>query len=75
MRKVTLLIPVVTISLASCAMDVPAGKVPSVIENTLQSKFPNATKMDWEKKGELYEVEFNMNNVEYMAYLIHRQNW
>jgi hypothetical protein len=34
--------------------------VPSVVVNAFQQKFPKAYDLEWEKKGEWYEVEFDL---------------
>lgn len=35
-------------------------KVPAVVVNTLQTQFPSARGVDWEKKGGLYEADFDV---------------
>lgn len=40
------------------AQDIPQSQVPAVVINSFQQKFPKAADMDWELKGDLYEVEF-----------------
>lgn len=36
-------------------------EVPSVIVNRFQQEFPKAKDIDWERKGDYYEVEFEMD--------------
>ncbi len=44
----------------STAKDIPQSLVPSVIVNKFQQQFPNAQDIEWEIKGEYYEVEFEI---------------
>lgn len=38
--------------------DLSQSQVPSVVVNKFQQAFPKAFDVEWEKKGELYKVEF-----------------
>ncbi len=69
MKSLSLFITALSTTLISCAQDIPASKVPSVVQNTLQSTFSNAAKIEWEKKGNLYEAEFEIDNTEYTAHI------
>lgn len=69
MKGLSLVITALAITLISCAQDIPASKVPSVVQNTLQSTFSNAAKVEWEKKGTLYEAEFEIDKTEYTAHI------
>src|SRR5690554_3791326 len=40
------------------AQDVPESQVPSAIVNNFKKDFPNASDVEWERKGEQYKVEF-----------------
>lgn len=42
------------------AKDIPQSLVPSVIVNKFQQSYPNARDIEWEMKGEVYEVEFEL---------------
>lgn len=44
------------------AQDVPQVEVPSLVLNAFQSKYSNATDVEWEKQGDLYKVEFEIGN-------------
>jgi uncharacterized membrane protein YkoI len=60
MKKLfVVIIPLLT-ALASCAQDVSQSSVPSLVLNAFQQKFPKASDVEWEKKGDLYEVEFDL---------------
>lgn len=40
------------------AQDIAQKDVPSAIVNQFKKAYPNARDVEWEKKGDLYEVEF-----------------
>lgn len=54
----SLLLAALNLSLVSCAQNVAPGNVPAIVVNTFQQQFPKAADIEWEKKGNLYEVEF-----------------
>ncbi len=45
---------------SAIGQDIPQRKVPSLIVNKFQQNFPEARDLDWEMKGENYEVEFEV---------------
>ena len=56
------------IAVTSCnSQNVAQEKVPAVVVNTLQTQFPNANRIDWEKKGAVYEADFDMAGSEDMT--------
>lgn len=54
-------------TIISCDNDIALSEVPSVVENTFKSTFPNARDVEWEKYGEDFEVDFELNNIDYSA--------
>lgn len=42
------------------AQDIPQSQVPSVVLNAFKKEFPKASDMEWELKGDVYEVEFEI---------------
>lgn len=48
------------ISLSAQAQDIPQDQVPSVVLNAFQAKFPNATEVEWELKGDQYNADFEV---------------
>jgi hypothetical protein len=58
-KLLTFAIPLLT-AISSCAQEVPQNLVPSVVVNSFQQKFPKASDIEWEKKGDLYEAEFDL---------------
>jgi hypothetical protein len=42
------------------AQDVPESEVPSVIVNSFKKEFPKARDVEWELKGDQYNVEFEI---------------
>lgn len=43
------------------AQDLEVSDVPSVVINKFNNAFPKASDIEWEKKGELYNAEFDLN--------------
>lgn len=50
-----------------CDDDIPSSEIPSVVKNTFKSKFHNATDVEWENYGDDFEVDFEMNAIDYSA--------
>lgn len=69
MKSAILLMTVISVSLVSCGQDIPASKVPSVVQNTVQAKFVNAVKIEWEKKNNFYEAEFDIDKTDYKVHV------
>ena len=69
MKCIALVATATLFSLWSCSQDIPADKVPSVVLNTVQTKFGSASKIEWEKKNNLYEAEFKKDSTEYAVYI------
>lgn len=42
----------------SFGQEIPQSQVPSLIVNNFQKQFPSISGVEWELKGDLYEVEF-----------------
>lgn len=42
-------------------------EIPSIVINSLSAKFENANNVEWKKKKDLYEAEFELNKVIYKA--------
>lgn len=53
----------------SKAQDLRQDQVPSVVLNAFQTKYPKATDVDWELKGELYEVDFEIDRTDYDVWI------
>lgn len=54
-------------SLPSFSQDIPAAQVPPAVTKSFASYFPNTSKQEWEKKGNLYEAEFNVKRADHKA--------
>lgn len=67
--KLRLLFAALFISATVLAQDIPASQMPAAVTNTFKAKFPNTSHLEWEKKGDLYEAEFHVNNVDHKALL------
>lgn len=64
MRKNTLIILAAGLLFSSIVtgQDISQSDVPSVIVNKFKSAYPQVADADWEMDGELYKVEFEMEN-------------
>jgi len=59
MKNLILTISILSLSFNHIsAQNIHQNEVPSVILNNFQKSFPKAADIDWEIKGNLYEVEF-----------------
>lgn len=55
------------LTMASCSSDIKESKVPSVVKNTLVTKFSYSGPVDWEKEQGNYEAEFREDTLGYKA--------
>jgi hypothetical protein len=60
MKTTCLIIAALSVTMISCSQDIRENKVPSVVQNVVESKFPTAGKIEWEKKGDDFEAEFDL---------------
>lgn len=51
------------------AQDIPVSSVPAAVMNSFTKAFPNAVKVEWEMKGELYNAEFDVNRRDHEVWL------
>ena len=68
MKTIQVMIVMLGLATASCAQDIPQNAVPSVVLNAFGAKYPNATDVDWEKKGEVYNVGFEIGKTDHEAW-------
>lgn len=47
--------------------DYPYSEVPSIILNEFWTQFPDASDVEFKRKGENYEIEFEMNGIDAVA--------
>lgn len=70
MMKSTLgLLSVLALCSFSCEDDLAQKDVPAAVKEGFSAGFPDAARVEWEKSGESYEVEFIFNNLEHEALL------
>jgi len=73
MKYALVTLSMLTLGLVSCSdddgtdNDVAENEVPSVVSNTFQQEFPNATDVEWETVGADYEADFEVETVDYSA--------
>ncbi|WP_316841834.1 PepSY-like domain-containing protein [Pedobacter gandavensis] len=60
MKRKLLLAVALLFSGLTYAQDIPAKDVPLEVRNSFQKAFPNATKVEWELKGDLYNADFDI---------------
>ncbi|WP_342332274.1 PepSY-like domain-containing protein [Pedobacter sp. FW305-3-2-15-E-R2A2] len=51
------------------AQDIPVKEVPSVVLNSFNKAFPQALKVDWEKKGDLFNADFDIGRRDHEVWL------
>ncbi|WP_022824540.1 hypothetical protein [Hymenobacter norwichensis] len=49
--------------------DVKPNDVPEVVKTSFATRFTTVTNLEWEKKGDDYEADFDVNTVDYKALL------
>ncbi|HYI78399.1 MAG TPA: PepSY-like domain-containing protein [Chryseolinea sp.] len=54
---------------AACTQDIAQADIPSLVLNSFQSKFSNARDVEWERKGALFKVEFEIANRDHDLWL------
>ena len=54
--------PMALIATSCSSQNISRDKVPSVVLNTFQAQHPNSTGVEWEKHGDIYEAEFDVND-------------
>lgn len=68
MRTINLITAIAgAFSLTSCSQDIPESEIPSVVRNVLNLEFTGATEVEWDKNSSLYEVEFEVDNIDHKA--------
>jgi hypothetical protein len=69
MKSTLYLLSVLSLCSFSCEDDLAQKEVPEAVKAGFTASFPEAAKVEWEKSGESYEVEFIFNNLEHEALL------
>lgn len=70
MSKLSYLIALfISLSFISCDSDITTSQVPSIVQNTFKSKFMQAKNVEWEFINNIYEVSFEVDNVDHDALL------
>ena len=62
--KAVLIAAVLTVTSFGFAL-AQSGAIPTSVSNAFKSEFPNARDVDWDKKQNLYEVEFELNRLDH----------
>ena len=61
-KQMILLFPLALLMFSCSGQRISKDKVPSLVLNTLKAKYPLANDVDWEKQGNLYEAELDIND-------------
>lgn len=63
MKKYVFLLSVISFLGATTisAQDLSNSEVPSIIRNSFLGEYPQATDIEWEREGDLYKVDFELN--------------
>ena len=61
--KITVLSVFATVTLY--AQDIKGQEVPSEVNTTFSQSYSNATDVEWEKSGDFFKVEFEINNMDH----------
>lgn len=69
MKQRLLLAVFLLFSVLTYAQDIPVSSVPAVVMNSFTKAFPNAVKVEWEMKGELYNAEFDVDRRDHEVWL------
>jgi hypothetical protein len=70
MKKTVFLVLAIAMVFTACEDDdIRNADIPSVVLNGFTEQFSNATGVEWEKKADLYEAEFEIQKVDYEAIL------
>ena len=70
MKKTVFLVLAIAMVFTACEDDdIRNADIPSVVLNGFTEQFSNATGVEWEKKADLYEAEFEIEKVAYEAIL------
>jgi len=56
----------------SFAQDIAVRDVPSIVLNSFTKTFPKANDIDWEMKGEVFNVEFEIGRRDHEVWLDHK---
>lgn len=59
-KAVQLLVAILMATSTIIAQDIRQSEVPSVVVNNFKKEFPKAKDVEWEKKGDVYNVEFEI---------------
>lgn len=70
MKKTVFLVLAIAMIFTACEDDdMRNADIPSVVLNGFTEQFSNATGVEWEKKADLYEAEFEIEKVDHEAIL------
>jgi len=69
MKKSIALFGFLGVFLTACGQTAVQSNIPSLVSNSFHQQFSNATHVEWEMEGDIYNVEFDANNNEHEAWI------
>jgi len=69
MKTIVMMMLASSYSFLGCSQNLAVGELPSLVQNGLKTQFPTATDVEWEKNGNLFEAEFDINQTDHTALL------
>lgn len=69
MKKHIILAASLLFSGLTYAQDIPVKDVPSVVLNSFNKTFPQAVKVEWEMKGDLFNADFDIGRRDHEVWL------
>lgn len=65
MKQLLSAISISSVLWGACSPELRESKVPSVVRNTVATRFAGAGAVEWEKEQQNYEAEFRIDTVDY----------
>jgi hypothetical protein len=65
MKKTVIVLVALFVSTVAYSQKVKEKNVPDAVKIAFKAAYPNADDVEWEKEDENYEVEFELNDVDY----------
>lgn len=69
MKRIILMAAIICFGFGACNTedDILTSQVPSEVINAFKAEFPDAMDVDWEKKSEDYEADFEIQNIDHQV--------
>ena len=74
MRRLVLIVISMVITSLTFAQSVHEKQVPAQVNKVFHTNYPTAKNVKWDKEGEMFEVNFDQNNVKHSVVFDHQGN-